>query len=78
MYENVLFIRGKLKKLTNKTQEKVACKPASAVDRSRSPTAMASCANNLLATLGSVTCCLQMRLHINRPNLQHNRPIRIN
>ncbi len=24
---------------------------------------------------GSVTCCLQTRLYINQPNLQHNRPI---
>ncbi len=37
-YENVFFIRGKVK-------EKVACKPA--VVRSRSPTAMTSCANSL-------------------------------
>ncbi len=38
----MLFIRGKVKKLTENTQEKVACKPASAVNRSRSPTAMMS------------------------------------
>ncbi len=39
-----------------KLTEKVACKPASAVDRSQSPTAMTSCANNLLneASHGSV------------------------
>ncbi len=48
VYENVLFIRGKVKKLTKKTQEKMVCKSASAVNRSRSPTAMTSCANNLL------------------------------
>ncbi len=36
--------------------EKVDCKPASAVDRSQSPTAMTSCANNLLngASRGAV------------------------
>ncbi len=28
---------------------------------------------NLLAARGSITCCLQTRLYINRPNLQHNR-----
>ncbi len=33
---------------------------------------------NLRATRGSVTCCLQTCLCINRPNLQHNRPMPIN
>ncbi len=33
---------------------------------------------NLLATWGSITCWLQTRLYINRPNLQHNRPMPIN
>ncbi len=33
---------------------------------------------NLLAARGSVTCCLQTRLYINQPNLQHNRPMLIN
>ncbi len=39
VYENVLFIRGKIKNLTEKFRKKVACKPASAVDRSRSDNA---------------------------------------
>ncbi len=39
VYENVLFIRGKVKNLTEKCRKKVACKPASAVDRSRSDNA---------------------------------------
>ncbi len=41
VYENVLFIRGKVKKLREKRRKKVACKLASAVDRSRSDNARA-------------------------------------
>ncbi len=68
VYENVLFIRGKVKKLTEKTQEKVACKPASAVDWSRSPTAMKSCLNNLLInrSTSNLNCIYRC---INRPNV---------
>ncbi len=38
--------KGKSQEIDWKMQEKMACKPASAVDRSRSPTAMTSYANN--------------------------------
>ncbi len=40
--------KGKSQEIDWKMQQKVACKTKSAVDRNRSPTAMTSCANNLL------------------------------
>ncbi len=46
VYKNVLFIRGKVKKLTEKHRKK--CLVNLRLRSSRSPTAMTSCANNIL------------------------------